>query len=305
MRFGFGRTSFFNVFHREDISINKAYKKAWCLYLAQTKLKRNLFLFLVLLALFSVLLQENLQERARCSRLKSNTVMSDGFRQMQLSEPMLKMLEGLPVEKRGTAAGIYYLEKKDSDKKNLKKAQNMWAKRPAWGEYLDICNAIWNDVTYFPVPVSSKHESYSVSFVDSCMGERTYGGKRGHEGTDIMASQNTPGLYPVVSMTDGTVVSKGWLEKGGWRLGISAPSGGYFYYAHLDSYADIEEGDTVRAGEVIGFMGNSGYGPEGTTGVFATHLHVGIYIYPQGEEISVNPYWVFRLLEEKKLSCSF
>ena len=44
-----------------------------------------------------------------------------------------------------------------------------------------------------------------------------------------------PGYYPVVSMTDGVVTEKGWLEKGGWRIGITAPTGAYFYYAHLDS----------------------------------------------------------------------
>ena len=64
----------------------------------------------------------------------------------------------------------------------------------------------------------------------------------------------------IVSMTDGVVQSKGWLPKGGYRIGILAPSGGYFYYAHLDSYADIKEGDRVKAGDVIGFMGDTGYG---------------------------------------------
>lgn len=246
--------------------------------------------------------------------MQEDTVLSDSFRELQLSDAAVEQLADFPGDKRATAAGIYYLEKQGTSEKKLhsllkegelKKSQKEWAKRPAWKAYKNVCDAIWKDAVYFPVPVSSKHASYKVDFVDSWMGERTYGGKRGHEGTDIMASVNTPGLYPVISMSDGIVTSKGWLEKGGWRLGISAPSGGYYYYAHLDSYADLEEGDTVRAGEVIGFMGNSGYGPEGTTGVFATHLHVGIYIYPEGEEISVNPYWVLRVLEEKKLSCSF
>ena len=49
-------------------------------------------------------------------------------------------------------------------------------------------------------------------------------------------------------MTDGVIQSKGWLPKGGYRIGILAPSGGYFYYAHLDSYADIKEGDRVKRG---------------------------------------------------------
>lgn len=172
-------------------------------------------------------------------------------------------------------------------------------------EYLSYCDAIWKDIVYFPVPVSTTHKNYTVSYEDSWLWERTYGGKRGHEGVDIMAAEDTPGLYPVVSMTDGVVTQMGWLEKGGWRIGILSPSGGYFYYAHLDSYSDIEVGEEIKAGELLGFMGNSGYGPEGTTGMFATHLHVGIYLYPDGEEISINPYWILRLAEEKKLSCSF
>ena len=61
----------------------------------------------------------------------------------------------------------------------------------------------------------------------------------------------------------------------------------------------------VKAGDIIGFMGNTGYGPEGTKGMFATHLHLGIYLYPAGKETSYNPYWILRLAGEKKLSCSF
>lgn len=87
-----------------------------------------------------------------------------------------------------------------------------------------------------------------------------------------MAEKNTPGYYPVVSMTDGVVTEKGWLEKGGWRIGITAPTGAYFYYAHLDSYAELEKGDPVKAGDLLGYMGDSGYGEEGTTGEFPVHL---------------------------------
>ena len=69
-------------------------------------------------------------------------------------------------------------------------------------------------------------------------------------------------------MTDGVIVNKGWLEQGGYRLGIVAPGGAYFYYAHLDSYAELEEGDVVQAGDILGYMGDSGYGEEGTKGKF-------------------------------------
>ena len=135
---------------------------------------------------------------------------------------------------------------------------------------------------------------------------RSFGGKRKHEGIDIMSSVDKKCLFKIRSVSDGTVEKKGWLKLGGYRLGIRSDSGIYYYYAHLASYADnIKCGDRVKAGQFIGYMGNTGYGPEGTNGMFATHLHLGIYLYPDGKETSYNPYWILRLAREKKLSCSF
>lgn len=157
------------------------------------------------------------------------------------------------------------------------------------------------EVRYFPIPVSTVDKSLSVSYVNAWMAERKYKGTSGHEGTDIMAAKNERGIYPVVSMTDGTITNLGWLEKGGYRIGITTNSGTYYYYAHLDSYANIKEGAQVKAGELLGYMGDSGYGEEGTTGKFDVHLHLGIYSYETGEEISMNPYYVLDFLENKKL----
>lgn len=161
------------------------------------------------------------------------------------------------------------------------------------------------EVSYYPIPESTVDKSLKTTFVNSWMAERTYHGKRGHEGTDIMATKNERGVYPVVSMTDGTVTNCGWLDKGGYRIGITADSGTYYYYAHLDSYANVKEGDLVRAGELLGFMGDSGYGTEGTKGKFDVHLHVGIYCYYDGKEISINPYYLLRALENKKLKYAY
>lgn len=162
--------------------------------------------------------------------------------------------------------------------------------------------SIFSDLVYFPIPVDLSGGE-TVDFSDSWMGERNYGGSRFHEGTDIMTSNNLRGYYPVLSITDGMVEQKGWLEKGGYRIGIRAPSGGYFYYAHLHSYANgLEIGDEVKAGELIGFMGDTGYSKvEGTTGNFDVHLHLGIYLNTAQGEISVNPYWVLKYLEKHKL----
>ena len=177
-------------------------------------------------------------------------------------------------------------------------------------EYEDLQVAygkIWSDIKYFPVAASKTNADATVSFEDSWMYERTYGGKRGHEGTDLMAKINERGYYPVISMTDGVVEKIGWLEKGGYRIGIRGVSGGYYYYAHLYQYAeDFQVGDTVSAGELIAYMGDSGYGEEGTVGQFAVHLHVGIYFNGEdGQEVSVNPYPVMRYFEEKTLQYDY
>lgn len=173
----------------------------------------------------------------------------------------------------------------------------------------DECGSLYRNVEkeaqFFPIPGSTLDPSLTVSYVDSWQAERNYKGKSGHEGTDIMAGENERGRYPVLSMTDGTITNLGWLEKGGYRVGITADSGTYYYYAHLDSYADIKEGDEIKAGELLGYMGDSGYGEEGTKGKFAVHLHVGIYIYKNDEEISVNPYHVLLYLENKKLKYAY
>lgn len=176
-------------------------------------------------------------------------------------------------------------------------------------EYSEACKTflsnVEKEVSYFPVAESSVDKAFKTSYVNTWMSERSYGGKRGHEGIDIMASVNERGVYPVISMTDGVVTNLGWLEQGGYRIGITSDSGIYYYYAHLDSYSNIVEGQRVKAGDFLGFMGDSGYGQEGTKGKFPVHLHIGIYLYDEGKEISVNPYYILCYLENKKLKYAY
>lgn len=140
------------------------------------------------------------------------------------------------------------------------------------------------DSVYFPIPESVADQTLTVSYVDSWMANREYKGKSRHEGTDIMADKNERGLYPVISISDGMITNLGWLEKGGYRIGITSPSGVYYYYAHLESYAEIKEGDQVQAGEMLGFRGDSGYGEEGTTGQFPVHLLLGLMPLKMGRD---------------------
>ena len=169
----------------------------------------------------------------------------------------------------------------------------------------DHLEAVWEDIVYCPVPQSAyDKERFGVTFADSWMDSRKFGGERTHEGCDIMASLNERGKYPVVSMSDGYIEKMGWLKLGGYRIGVRSTRGVYFYYAHLSDYAPgLAVGDEVKAGELLGFMGDTGYSEtEGTTGYFPVHLHVGIYLDEDGKEKSYNPYPFLKKLEGSKLT---
>lgn len=275
------------------------------------RMNRKLVLLIFFCALFSEVWILRLVSDSKMERLSVDTVQKQEYRDQEIGEEMLAYIEN--KESPSKEIGLYLLESKFGyqpfsttfQEQCFMRLNDKWKKQNGWDTYLEYTEAIWGDVKYFPVPESTTDKKMTVNFTNSWMTERTYGGKRGHEGTDIMASQNVAGLYPIVSMTDGVVRSKGWLEKGGYRIGVEAPSGAYFYYAHLDSYAQIEIGDEVKAGDLLGFMGDTGYGEEGTTGKFPVHLHVGIYIYPEEQEMSVNPYWVLRYLETRKVKCAY
>lgn len=157
----------------------------------------------------------------------------------------------------------------------------------------EVTAAIREELRLFPIPQSTTHSAYRASFEDSWMSARTFGGERGHEGTDIMLDPDERGLFPVLSMTDGVIEKRGWLPQGGYRIGIRSAGGIYYYYAHLYDYAEgTEPGTDVAAGQLLGFAGDSGYSNvEGTVGNFPVHLHVGIYYNDaQGTETAVNPY---------------
>lgn len=112
-----------------------------------------------------------------------------------------------------------------------------------------------------------------------------------HEGNDIFAEPGTP----VRAVTAGRVENLGWLFYSGWRVGIRARDGRYWFYAHLRRYAPgLSIGDYVEAGEELAEVGNTGYGADpGHSDEFTYHLHLGIQ-EPDGRWI--NPYPVVRRL---------
>lgn len=108
---------------------------------------------------------------------------------------------------------------------------------------------------------------------------------RGHQGIDIMAPRNSA----VIAAVDGRIVKFFESDRGGITIYQFDARGRYvYYYAHLETRrAGLAEGDLVRQGDVIGYVGSSG---NATT----PHLHFEIQLLEPGARwwraTSVNPY---------------
>lgn len=151
---------------------------------------------------------------------------------------------------------------------------------------------------------------YGYSHCDDFGNRRTYGFARKHLGHDMMGSLGTP----IVAVESGTVEAMGWNCYGGWRIGIrSCDSKRYYYYAHLQKdhpFAEgLEVGDLVQAGDLIGFMGRTGYSDtENTNNIETVHLHFGIQlVFEESQkeclsEIWIDPYHIVRLLHSHRSS---
>lgn len=124
---------------------------------------------------------------------------------------------------------------------------------------------------------------------------RTYGYKRNHLGHDMMGQVGTP----VIAVESGTVRELGWNQYGGWRVGIDSFDGKrYYYYAHLRKdfpFAKwLKKGCTVQAGDVIGYMGRTGYSvKENVNNIDEYHLHFGLQlIFDESQRDGNNQIWV-------------
>ena len=119
---------------------------------------------------------------------------------------------------------------------------------------------------------------------------------------------------PVVAVEGGLVEAMGWNRYGGWRIGIrSFDSRRYYYYAHLKKDTpfapNLREGDIVQAGDLLGFMGRTGYSDrENVNNIETVHLHFGMeLVFDESRkecdsEIWVNVYPLVRLLSAHRSS---
>lgn len=147
------------------------------------------------------------------------------------------------------------------------------------------------DKRVFPLPVRNNY-SYQSTWGNS----RGWGGRRIHEGTDLFASYGVP----VRAVTYGVVEIMGWNEYGGWRVGIRDIHNTYIYYAHLSGFnKEVKEGDVVEPGTVVGWVGSSGYGKQGTSGLFPPHLHFGMYKYNGRTEWAFDPFPYLKIWERQ------
>ncbi|MCS7463513.1 M23 family metallopeptidase [Paenibacillus doosanensis] len=126
---------------------------------------------------------------------------------------------------------------------------------------------------------------------------RGWGGYRIHEGTDLFAGYGVP----VRSAAYGIIEEMGWNPYGGWRVGIRDLNNVYHYYAHLSGFnKEVKTGDIVTPGQVVGWVGSSGYGKPGTSGKFPPHLHYGMYRDNGLTDWSFDPYPHLRKWEREE-----
>ena len=151
---------------------------------------------------------------------------------------------------------------------------------------------------------------YGYSHSDDFGNSRSFGFARKHLGHDMMGSLGTP----IVAVEGGVVEAMGWNRYGGWRIGIrSFDSRRYYYYAHLQKdhpFAEgLEVGDQVNAGDLIGFMGRTGYSDkENTNNIETVHLHFGMQlVFDESQKECLSEIWIdcydlVRLLDSHRSS---
>jgi|CXWL01.1.fsa_nt_gi murein DD-endopeptidase MepM/ murein hydrolase activator NlpD len=119
-----------------------------------------------------------------------------------------------------------------------------------------------------PFEMTMPVEGVDVGRISSTFGAPRSGGRR-HKGADIFAPQGTP----VVSATRGVCQRIGWDSLGGKVVWVVGEGPAAYYYAHLDDWApDLEVGDRIDSGQLLGYVGNTG-----NAHTTPPHLHFGIY----------------------------
>ena len=151
-------------------------------------------------------------------------------------------------------------------------------------------------------------KNFPYNHFDDFGTKRSYGFSRPHLGNDLMGQVGTP----IIAVEGGVIEAMGWNQYGGWRIGIrSFDSKRYYYYAHLRKdfpyRKDLSVGSIVKSGDVIGYLGRSGYSTnENVNNINTSHLHFGMQlIFDESQkecnsEIWIDVYEIVRLLENRR-----
>ena len=151
-------------------------------------------------------------------------------------------------------------------------------------------------------------KGYWYNHYDDFGVSRSYGFKRRHLGHDIMGSIGTP----ICAVEGGIITDFGWNRYGGWRLGVRSHDGKRsYYYAHLRKnhpYVEgLGKGSVVCAGQVIGYLGVTGYSFKENANMKAKpHLHIGMQLIfdpcqIQGpKEIWIDMYQICKFLSHNR-----
>jgi peptidoglycan LD-endopeptidase LytH len=173
----------------------------------------------------------------------------------------------------GGFVGEYEIQAKSEENPE----ETVWVKKYGLKAFLPVAK-------FFPY---SDYDDFGVS--------RSYGYKRRHLGHDMMGQVGTP----IVAVESGWVEALGWNQYGGWRIGIRSFDGKrYYYYAHLRKNfpynKSLEVGSVVQAGDVIGYLGRTGYSRnENVNNIDTPHLHFGMQlIFDESQKEGVNEIWI-------------
>jgi len=138
-------------------------------------------------------------------------------------------------------------------------------------------------------------KNFYYSHYDDFGSSRSYGFRRVHLGNDLMGYVGTP----IIAVEGGVVEAMGWNQYGGWRIGIRSFDGKrYYYYAHLRKnfpyHKSLKVGSVVKAGDVIGYLGRSGYSrKENVNNINKPHLHFGMQlIFDESQKEGLNEIWI-------------
>ena len=151
-------------------------------------------------------------------------------------------------------------------------------------------------------------KNFPYTHGDDFGNKRSYGFSRAHLGNDLFGQVGTP----IVAVEGGVIEALGWNQYGGWRIGIrSFDHKRYYYYAHLRKnfpyQKDLSVGSVVNAGDVIGYLGRTGYSrDENVNNLDTAHLHFGMQlIFDESQkecnnEIWIDVYEIVRLLDNRR-----